>query len=74
MKPTYTVDSEILKLLSLVAEKIGALSTNNFIKQNPNFLELSTATASRDLKKGVELQLFKIVGNKNQSRYHYNKY
>lgn len=42
MKPPYTIDFEILKLLNLVAEKIGALSTNNFIKQNPQLRKQNT--------------------------------
>ena len=33
------------------------------------FKDLSSATASRDLKKGVELKMFKSVGDKNKTRY-----
>lgn len=33
------------------------------------FKDLSSATASRDLKKGIDLQLFKSVGNLNKTRY-----
>ncbi len=33
------------------------------------FKDLSSATASRDLKKGVELKMFKSVGNKNKTEY-----
>jgi Fic family protein len=33
------------------------------------FKDLSSATASRDLKKGVELKLFKSIGNKNKTKY-----
>ena len=33
------------------------------------FKEISTATASRDLKKGIELHLFESVGLKNKTRY-----
>ncbi len=33
------------------------------------FKDISGATASRDLKKGVEQQLFKKVGDKNKTRY-----
>ena len=33
------------------------------------FKDLSTATASRDLKKGVELQFFEVIGIKNQTKY-----
>lgn len=33
------------------------------------FKDLSSATASRDLKKGVELKLFKSVGDKNKTTY-----
>ncbi len=31
--------------------------------------DLSSATASRDLKKGVELHFFEVLGNKNQTKY-----
>ena len=33
------------------------------------FKDLSSATASRDLKKGVELQFFEVLGSKNQTKY-----
>ncbi len=33
------------------------------------FKDLSSATASRDLKKGIDLQLFESVGNLNKTRY-----
>lgn len=33
------------------------------------FKDLSTATASRDLKKGIEMNLFKSVGNLNKTKY-----
>jgi Fic family protein len=33
------------------------------------FKNLSSATASRDLKKGVELKMFKSIGNKNKTEY-----
>jgi len=33
------------------------------------FKDLSSATASRDLKKGIELQLFESVGNLNKTKY-----
>ncbi|MFP9114835.1 Fic family protein [Flavobacterium sp. RHBU_3] len=34
------------------------------------FKDISSATASRDLKKGIELELFTTSGNGNQTRYH----
>ncbi|MFV9484895.1 Fic family protein [Christiangramia sp. ASW11-125] len=33
------------------------------------FKDISAATASRDLKKGVDLKLFKKIGDKNKTRY-----
>ncbi|TRX38283.1 Fic family protein [Flavobacterium restrictum] len=33
------------------------------------FKDISSATASRDLKKGIELQLFESIGNLNKTRY-----
>ncbi len=37
------------------------------------FKDISSATASRDLKKGVELNLFHNTGNKNRTVYHLNE-
>ena len=33
------------------------------------FKDLSSATASRDLKKGIELQLFESIGSLNKTKY-----
>jgi Fic family protein len=33
------------------------------------FKDLSSATASRDLKKGIELNMFESVGNLNKTKY-----
>jgi Fic family protein len=33
------------------------------------FKGLSSATASRDLKKGIELNLFESIGNLNKTKY-----
>ncbi|MGB5941735.1 MAG: hypothetical protein WBG71_02545 [Leeuwenhoekiella sp.] len=33
------------------------------------FKDISAATASRDLKKGVELELFQKIGDKNKTKY-----
>nr|HPI54482.1 hypothetical protein [Chitinophagaceae bacterium] len=33
------------------------------------FKDISPATASRDLKKGIELNIFSSVGNLNKTRY-----
>jgi Fic family protein len=37
------------------------------------FKDISSATASRDLKKGIELQLFEGVGKLNKTKYVVNK-
>ncbi len=36
------------------------------------FKSISSATASRDLRKGVELAVLKQVGAKNQARYKFS--
>ncbi len=36
----------------------------------PDFKDISGATASRDLKKGAELNIFRKIGDKNKTRYH----
>jgi Fic family protein len=33
------------------------------------FKDIASATASRDLKKGVELNMFAIVGSQNKTKY-----
>jgi Fic family protein len=33
------------------------------------FKDLSSATASRDLKKGIELKLFESIGSMNKTKY-----
>ncbi|UKJ07644.1 hypothetical protein [Solitalea lacus] len=33
------------------------------------FKDLSSATASRDLKKGIELNMFESIGNLNKTKY-----
>ena len=33
------------------------------------FKDLSSATASRDLKKGIEMNLFESIGNHNKTKY-----
>ena len=38
------------------------------------FKDLSSATASRDLKKGIELNMFESVGNLNKTKYIVNNY
>lgn len=38
------------------------------------FKEISTASASRDLKKGVELGIFSVIGNKNKAKYKVTKF
>ena len=38
------------------------------------FKDISTASASRDLKKGVELGIFSVMGDKNKAKYKVTKY
>jgi Fic family protein len=33
------------------------------------FKDISSATASRDLKKGIEMNLFESIGNLNRTKY-----
>lgn len=37
------------------------------------FKDISSATAGRDLKKGIELQLFESIGKLNKTKYVVNK-
>lgn len=36
---------------------------------NKTFKDISSATASRDLKKGIDLQLFECIGKLNKTKY-----
>ena len=63
MKPPYDISPTILKLISSVSEKIAEHFINLGIKEFTRkdymtiFKDLSSATATRDLKKGVELNI-----------------
>jgi hypothetical protein len=37
------------------------------------FKDISTASASRDLKKGVEIGVFSVMGDKNKAKYKVTK-
>jgi Fic family protein len=47
------------------------LGIKEFSRKNymDTFKDISSATASRDLKKGIELKLFKSIGTLNKTRY-----
>ena len=48
-----------------------SLNKNDFSRKDymDIFKDISSATASRDLKKGVELDLFEKIGEKNKTIY-----
>ncbi len=48
-----------------------SLGKNEFTRKNymDIFKDISTSTASRDLKKGIEKKLFKKIGEKNKTKY-----
>ena len=48
--------------------KPSELSTMNIFK------DISTASASRDLRKGVEIGKFSVIGDKNKAKYKVTKY
>ena len=56
-------------------EYIADIGLNEFSRKDYMniFKNISTATASRDLKKGVNEDILKIHGDKNQTRYSLNK-
>jgi len=47
------------------------LGVNEFTRKDymNTFKDLSSATASRDLKKGIELKLFESIGSMNKTKY-----
>lgn len=66
------LQSNIKKLTSKERlEYIANTEMDNFSRKDymTIFKNISTATASRDLKKGVETGILKITGKKNQTRY-----
>lgn len=52
-------------------EYFSSLNKSEFNRKNymDIFKDISSATASRDLKKGVELSIFEKIGEKNKTRY-----
>jgi Fic family protein len=52
-------------------EYFGSLGKMEFTRKDymDVFKDISSATASRDLKKGVELNLFEKTGEMNKTRY-----
>ena len=66
------LQSNIKKLTSKERlEYISNIEMNNFSRKDYMniFKNISTATASRDLKKAVDQGILKIIGKKNQTRY-----
>jgi hypothetical protein len=49
--------------------------SNNIINETTfnTFKDISSATASRDLKKGIDLQLFEYIGKLNKTKYSVKK-
>lgn len=65
-----TYNNRILKNIDRL-EYFITLGMKNFTRKDYMnvFKDLSSATASRDLKKGVELKMFKSAGDKNKTEY-----
>lgn len=70
LESILTYNNRILKdtdrLEYFISLRIKSFTRKNYMNV---FKDLSSATASRDLKKGVELKMFKSVGNKNKTEY-----
>jgi len=74
------IDNSLEYTLKLGMKKLTQIERlNYFIESNKNeftrknymetFKDISSATASRDLNKGVELKLFSKIGEKNKTKY-----
>jgi len=65
-----TYNNRILKEADRL-EYFIALGIKSFTRKDYMnvFKDLSSATASRDLKRGVELKLFRSIGDKNKTEY-----
>ena len=70
LESILTYNNRILKDIDRL-EYFITLGMKTFTRKNYMnvFKDLSSATASRDLKKGVELSLFKSIGTKNKTEY-----
>ena len=70
LESILTYNNRILKDTDRL-EHFVALGIKSFTRKDYMnvFKDLSSATASRDLKKGVELNLFKSIGDKNKTQY-----
>ena len=74
------IDDSLEQTLNFGTKKLTQIERlNYFIEKNKNeftrkdymetFKDISSATASRDLNKGVELKLFSKIGEKNKTKY-----
>ena len=70
LKSILTYNNRILKDLDRL-EHFMILGVKKFTRKDYMnvFKDMSSATASRDLKKGVDLNMFKRIGNKNKTEY-----
>lgn len=70
LESILTYNNRILKDADRLAHFIS-LGIKSFTRKDYMnvFKDLSSATANRDLKKGVELKMFKSIGNKNKTEY-----
>ncbi len=71
LDPLLNYNTRILKdsdrLEYFLSLNIKSFSRKDYVN---TFKDISSATASRDLKKGVEMKLFQSVGDKNKTQYH----
>jgi Fic family protein len=71
LDPLLNYNTRILKdsdrLEYFLSLNIKSFSRKDYMN---TFKDISSATASRDLKKGVEMKLFQSVGDKNKTLYH----
>ncbi|MBL7883499.1 MAG: Fic family protein [Bacteroidia bacterium] len=70
LESLLTYNNRILKDIDRL-EHFVSLGIKSFTRKDYMnvFKDLSSATASRDLKKGVELKMFRSFGNKNKTEY-----
>jgi len=58
--------TQIERLNYFIEKEINEFSRKNYME---TFKDISSATASRDLNKGVELKLFSKIGERNKTKY-----
>ena len=75
LKQLLNYNNRILKDIDRI-DYFSSICKSEFTRKDYMYIfkDLSTASASRDLKKAVDLGLFSVIGDKNRSKYRVTKH